>query len=60
MEQIFINIILLLVGFIFGYNWKKNKKLKMEMNTRICTNIECNPKGYANCLDFDSCEERTI
>lgn len=38
-------------------NQKNNKKLKI--GAKICTSLECNPKGYANCIDFDSCKKRT-
>lgn len=51
-------------GSVYGA-WKigkragslNNKKLKMD--APICTNLDCNPKGYARCIDFNSCEERT-
>ena len=57
MEEIFINTVLFLVGFIYGSNRKNNKKLKVD--ARICTNLDCNPNGYARCLDFETCEKRT-
>jgi len=47
------------VLFLLDKNSQHNKIKKFKMNTRICTNLECNPKGYANCLEFDSCKKCT-
>ena len=58
MEYLIISIVSFLIGYIVGYKLK-NKNKKLKINARICTNLECNPKGYANCIDFDSCEKRT-
>ena len=58
MEYAIIIIISLLIGYTTGYKIKNNKNKKLKIDSRICTNIECNPKGYANCQDFDSCEKR--
>lgn len=37
--------------------WQAGKLSKMD--ARICTNLECNPKRYPRCLDFDFCKKRT-
>ena len=36
MEEIIINTVILIAGFVAGYNWKKNKKMQTGAECEEC------------------------